>query len=302
MMARDLNDYALFAEVVTHGGFAAAGRAMRSPKSTLSRRIGSLEARLGVRLIERSTRRFRVTEIGQAFYERCRMIMMDVQQADAIVSEALSEPRGVVRCSCPLGLVEALSPIFCSFMRTFPKAKLQVVAIDRPVGLIDERIDVAIRVRATIETDAALTIRSLGRSTRILVAAPALAASCGGRDVAALSDLPTLATTDQMGEITWAFSGQDGAQRTIRHEPRLTCVDFLALRDAAVAGLGVALLPDHTCRSDLAKGSLVHVFPQWDTKDGIVHLVFTTRRGLPPVVRAFIDHLAGAFRLGTIAS
>jgi DNA-binding transcriptional LysR family regulator len=225
-----------------------------------------------------------------------------MQQADAIVSEALGEPRGVVRCSCPLGLVEAVSPIFCGFMRTSPKAKLQVVAIDRPVGLIEERIDVAIRVRATLETDAALTMRSLGRSTRILVAAPALATSCAGGDVAALSDLPTLATTDQMGEITWVFSGPDGAQHTVRHEPRLTCVDFLALRDAAVAGLGVALLPEHTCRSELAKGSLVHVFPQWDTEDGFVHLVFTTRRGLPPVVRAFIDHLAAAFRLGKIVS
>jgi len=163
-------------------------------------------------------------------------------------------------------------------MRTFPKAKLQVVAMDRPAGLIDERIDVAIRVRATLEADAALTMRSLGRSSRILVAAPALAALCAGDDVAALSELPTLATTDQMGEIAWAFSGPDGAQRTIRHEPRMTCVDFLALRDAAVAGLGVALLPDHTCRSELAKGSLAHVFPQWYTEDGIVHLVFTTRR------------------------
>ena len=105
-----------------------------------------------------------------------------------------------------------------------------------------------------------------------------------------------------MGEITWAFSGPDGVQRTVRHEPRLTCVDFLALRDAAVAGLGVALLPEHTCRSELAKGGLVHVFPQWDTVDGIVHLVFTTRRGLPPVVRAFIDHLAEAFQLGNIVS
>ena len=302
MIAPDLNDYALFAEVVTHGGFAAAGRAMRAPKSTLSRRIARLEARLGVRLIERSTRRFRVTEIGQAFYERCRMIMMDAQQADAVVFEAIGEPRGVVRCSCPLGLVEALSPTFCSFMRTFPKAKLQVMAIDRPVGLIDERIDVAIRVRATLETDAALTMRSLGRSSRILVAAPALAASCAGGDVAALCELPTLATTDQMGEIAWAFSGPEGAQRTIRHEPRMACVDFLALRDAAVAGLGVALLPEHTCRSELAMGSLVHVFPQWYTEDGIVHLVFTTRRGLPPVVRAFIEHLAGAFRHGKIVS
>jgi DNA-binding transcriptional LysR family regulator len=298
----DLNDYALFVEVVTHGGFAAAGRALRAPKSTLSRRIAGLEARLGVRLIERSTRRFRVTEVGQAFYERCRMIVMDVQQADAVVSEALGEPRGVVRCSCPLGLVEALSPAFSSFMRNFPKAKLQVVAVDRAVGLIDERIDVAVRVRAALGTDAALTMRTLGRSSRILVAAPALGAACAGGDVAALSDLPTLATTDQMGEIVWEFTGPEGEPRSIRHEPRMTCVDFLALRDAAVAGLGVALLPDHSCRGELASGSLVHVFPQWRTEDGIVHLVFTTRRGLPPVVRAFIDHMAGAFRHGKVAS
>ena len=95
----NLNDYVLFAEVVGHGGFAAASRALRTPKSTISRRIAALEARLGVRLIERSTRRFRATEVGQAFYERCRTIMLDVQQADSVVSEALGEPRGVIRCS-----------------------------------------------------------------------------------------------------------------------------------------------------------------------------------------------------------
>jgi len=302
LATQDLNDYALFVAVVTHGGFAAAGRALRSPKSTLSRRVAALETRLGARLIERSTRRFRVTEVGQAFYERCRMIVMDVQQADAVVSEALGEPRGVVRCSCPLGLVEALSSTFSSFMKNFPKAKLQVMAVDRAVDLIDERIDVAIRVRAALVADADLTMRTLGRSSRILVAAPAFVASCASGDVAVLSDLPTLATTDQMGEIVWEFIGPEGEPRSIRHEPRMTCVDFLALRDAAVAGLGVALLPDHSCRGELANGNLVRVFPQWRTEDGIVHLVFTTRRGLPPVVRAFIDHLAGAFRHGKVAS
>jgi DNA-binding transcriptional LysR family regulator len=302
MMAPDLNDYALFAEVVTHGGFAAAGRALRAPKSTLSRRIAALETRLGVRLIERSTRRFRVTEIGQAFCERCRIVVMDVEQADAIVSEALGEPRGVVRCACPLGLVEALSPAFTGFMTAFPKAKLQIVAVDRAVGLIDERIDVAIRVRAALDADAGLTMRTLGRSSRILVAAPSLAAACAGGDVAALAGLPTLATTDQMGEITWEFFSADGETRAIGHEPRMTSVDFMALRDAAVAGLGIALLPDHACRSELASGRLRHVFPQWRTEDGVIHLVFTTRRGLPPVVRAFIDHLAGVFRSGEVAS
>jgi DNA-binding transcriptional LysR family regulator len=299
---QDLNDYALFAEVILNGGFAAAGRALNMPKSTLSRRIAALEARLGVRLIERSTRRFRVTEVGQAFYERCRTIVLEVQQADSIVSEALGEPHGVVRCSCPLGLVETLSPTLSSFLKSYPMAKLQLVTADRAVDLIDERIDVAIRVRATLVTDAALIMRTLGKSSRILVAAPSVAALCTDGDLASLSDLPTLATTDQMGEITWEFFGPKDESHSIVHKPRMACVDFGALRDAAVAGLGVALLPDHSCKNELANGNLVRVFPQWRTTDGIIHLVFTTRRGLPPVVRAFIDHLAAAFRHENLAS
>jgi DNA-binding transcriptional LysR family regulator len=291
----DLNDYVLFAEVVAHGGFAAASRVLRVPKSTVSRRIAGLEQRLSVRLIERSTRRFRVTEVGHAFYERCRTIMLEVQQADAVVSEAIGEPRGTVRCSCPLGLVETLSPTFASFLLRFTKAKLQVVALDRPVDLINERVDIAIRVRAKLDSDASLLMRTLGESFRILVAAPQVASRCASGDIAILSDLPTLATTTQMGEIVWELTGSNDQIFSIRHEPRMTCEDFAALRDAAVAGLGIALLPEHACSSDLAKGKLVHVFPQWRTAGGITHLLFTTRRGLPPVVRAFIDHLAATF-------
>jgi DNA-binding transcriptional LysR family regulator len=298
---QDLNDYALFAEVILNGGFAAAGRVLGIPKSTLSRRIAALETRLGVRLIERSTRRFRVTEVGQAFYERCRTIMLEVQQADAIVSDALGEPHGVVRCSCPLGLIETLSPTFTHFLKTYPKAQLQLISVDRPVDLIDERIDVAIRVRTTLTTDAALIMRTLGKSNRVLVASPSIAAQCAQGDIAMLSTLPTLATTDQMGEITWEFFGPDNEPFAITHKPRMACVDFGALRDATVAGLGIALLPGHACCKEIDSGKLVHVFPQWHMTEGIVHLVFTTRRGLPPVVRAFIDHLAVAFREQNLA-
>lgn len=297
-MAVDLNDYVLFAEVVAHGGFAAAGRALRQPKSTLSRRIAALETRLGVRLIERSTRRFRVTEVGQAFHERCRLLMLDAQQADAVVAEALSEPHGLVRCSCPVNLVETLSPIFLAYMRRYPRVRLQIVATDRPIDLIAERVDLAIRVRLSLETDAALTLRTLGGSTRILVADPELAQRCDGRDLATLADLPTLSPTDQLGELEWELVDAEGEARTVRHTPRMTCGDYAALREAAAAGLGVALLPDHACRDLLASGRLVRVFPDWSSRVGIVHVVFTTRRGLPPAVRALIDQLAEAFRRG----
>ena len=249
-------------------------------------------------MIERSTRRFRVTEVGQAFYERCRTIILEVQQADAVVAEVLGEPRGTVRCSCPLGLIETLSPTFASFLLRFPQATLQVVALDRAVDLTDERIDIAIRVRTQLNSDASLLMRTLGHSSRILIAAPNVASRCASGEIAALEDLPTLATTTQVGEILWEFTGPPDEQFALRHEPRMTCEDFAALRDAATAGVGIALLPEHACSDHLATGKLVHVFPQWRTQGEIIHLVFTTRRGLPPVVRAFIDHLAAAFAKG----
>lgn len=297
-MAVDLNDYVLFAEVVAHGGFTAAGRALRQPKSTLSRRIAALEARLGVRLIERSTRRFRVTEVGQAFHERCRLLMLDAQQADAVVAEALSEPHGLVRCSCPVNLVETLSPVFLSYMARHPKVRLQILATDRPVDLIAERVDLAVRVRLSLDTDAALTLRTLGGSTRILVADPTLAQRCAGQALSLLAGLPTLSPTDQIGELEWELVDAAGEAQSVRHTPRMTCGDYAALREAAAAGLGVALLPDHACRDLLEAGRLVRVFPEWSSRVGIVHAVFTTRRGLPPAVRALIDHLAEAFRRG----
>lgn len=294
---QDLNDLIFFAEVVTHGGFAPAGRALQQPKSKLSRRVAQLEARLGVRLIERSSRRFRVTEVGQAFYERCRGVMAEVEQAEAVVAAAQSEPHGRVRFSCPTGLIEPVMRIVPDFLTRHPRVQLQVLATNRRVDIIEERVDVALRVRITIDTDAALTLRTLAKSLRILVASPGLASRLGD-DIAALASAPTLSVSEQPGDVLWELVGPDGQSRSVRHEPRLSCNDFAGLRQAAAAGLGVALLPDHDCWSALQAGQLVRVFPDWSAPEGIVHLVFTTRRGLLPAVRAWIDHLAGHFRDG----
>src|SRR6478752_7227472 len=135
MMRADLNDYVYFAEVVAHGGFAAAGRALREPKSKLSRRVAAIEARLGVRLIERSSRRFRVTEVGQSFYERCRAMMVEAERAEALVAEAQAEPHGRIRMSCPLNLAKRVSAIAGDFLAQFPKVQLQLVVTDRAIDL-----------------------------------------------------------------------------------------------------------------------------------------------------------------------
>jgi DNA-binding transcriptional LysR family regulator len=296
----ELDDYVLFAGVVEHGGFAPAGRAMQMQKSKLSRRIAALEDRLGVRLVERSTRRFRVTDIGQTLYEHCRTIVLELERARAVTSEALAEPQGQVRFSCPNGLVEPLSASLPGFLKRYPKVNLQIVATDRGVDLIRERIDVALRVRTAIDSDASLTMRTLARSRRILVASPKLANSIGPR-VLDLKGIPTLSSTELAGPVTWSLVGPDGAAFDLEHDPRLRCEEFGALRAAAAAGLGVALLPDHVCWPDLDAGRLVRLFPEWHAQEGIVHLVFTTRRGLPPAVRAFIDHLAVTFQSGVLA-
>ncbi|MBU2105158.1 MAG: LysR family transcriptional regulator [Alphaproteobacteria bacterium] len=293
-MRSDLNDYVYFAEVVSHGGFAAAGRALGEPKSKLSRRIAALETRLGVRLIERSSRRFRVTEIGRTFYDRCRMMMLEAERAEALVAEAHSEPHGRIRVACPTGLAKIASTILRGFLARYPKVSLQLIATDRAVDLIEERIDVALRVRHELTSDASLTMRVLGHSRWILVANPETASRLGA-DIATLGALPTLGTSDQAGEVEWKLEREDGATHVLRHEPRMTCGDFTVLCDAAADGIGIGFLPDHACAGHIASGRLVQVFGDWRGPDGIVHLVFTTRRGLPPAVRALIDCLAKEF-------
>jgi DNA-binding transcriptional LysR family regulator len=293
---QDLNDLRYFDAVVTNGGFAAAGRALRLPKSKLSRRIAALEDRLGARLIERSSRRFRVTDIGLAFHAQCQLAVAAADRAEALVEASLNEPRGTVRMSCPSGLIPAVADMLADFLTLYPKGNIQILAADRPVDIIAERIDVALRVRTRLDTDAELTMRTLAHSRRILIASPALANRIAGRHLTALADVPTLSSASDGEDVTWRLEHRDGTVDSIRHHPRLGCDDFGAIRGAALAGLGVALLPDHACAADLRAGTLVQVLPEWRSEDGIVHLVFTTRTGLPPLVRAWIDHLAKGFK------
>jgi DNA-binding transcriptional LysR family regulator len=290
----DLNDYRYFAEAVAHGGFAAASRALKIPKSKLSRRISGLEARLGVRLIERSTRHFRVTELGRSFYERCRAILDVVEDAEAIVEVARTEPRGDLRFSIPTGLVEIVAPTLPQFLARFPTIRLQMFATDRPVDLFQENLDLAIRVRTKLDDSAVLSMRSLGISRKILVSNQQFADFVGG-DISRLATLPTLSTSEDPGEMEWALVCQDGRSQKVRHDPRMRCSDFAAVRKAAAAGAGIALLPDHTCREQLQNGSLFQVLPEWRSPEGIVHAVFMARKGVSPTLRALIDHLVRAF-------
>jgi DNA-binding transcriptional LysR family regulator len=297
----DLNDYFYFAQVVANGGFAAAGRALQIPKSKLSRRVSALEERLGVRLIERSSHSFRVTEIGEAFYERCRGMLLEAEQAKAIICEAHGEPQGPVRLSVPMGLIDvSVAAMLPDFLARYPRVQLQVLATDRRIDLVNERVHVAIRARTTPETEADLTMRVLGKARRVLVASPEVAARLGPcGDISNLAGAPTVSLSDPLSEWvdhdTWEFSGPEGRHYAFEHRPRLTCRSVPALLEAVKRGTGVGLLLEQVCGRELQEGSLVRLLPDWHAAEGTIYLVFTTARGLPPAVRALIDFLAERF-------
>jgi DNA-binding transcriptional LysR family regulator len=296
-MKLDLNDLYYFCEIVRHGGIAAAERATREPKSKLSRRLANLEDRLGVRLVERSTRRFRVTEVGQTFYQHCRNMVLEAEQAEAAVAGVKERPSGVVRFSCPTGMLETVTPILASFLAAHPDVSLEVVTSNTPLDLIEQRVDVALRVRFSLEGDASLTMRALASSRRILVATPLIAAQIEGEaDPECLTHIPSLAFGADDAPDVWRLVGPDETEKVVHVTPRLTCGELLVLRAAAVAGLGVALIPDHFCQEELRDGRLVRLMPEWYKQPGLVHVVFTTKRGLMPAVRALIDHLAIGFK------
>jgi DNA-binding transcriptional LysR family regulator len=293
----DLNDLYYFCEIVRHGGIAAAERATREPKSKLSRRLANLEDRLGVRLVERSTRRFRVTEVGQIFFQHCRNMVLEAEQAQAVVAGVKERPAGPVRFSCPTGMLETVMPVLASFLASYPDVSLEIVTSNTAIDLIEQRVDVALRVRFSLEGDASLTMRMLASSRRILVATPLIAAQIEGEsDPECLTYIPSLAFgADDEPEI-WRLVGPGEHEKIVRLTPRLTCGELFVLRAAAVAGLGVALIPDHFCVEELHDGRLVRLLPDWSKQPGLVHLVFTSRRGLTPAVRALIDHLIIGFK------
>jgi DNA-binding transcriptional LysR family regulator len=290
---QDLNDLYYYSMVVEKGGFAAAGRALDIPKSRLSRRIAQLEDRLGVRLLQRSTRRFAVTDVGQRFYRHCQSVIAEAQAAEEAVAELTTEPRGLVRLSSPISFTQnILSTILPEFAQKYPQVRILLLSTNRRIDLINEGVDVALRVRFKLDTDADLVLRTFGRSRLVLVASPAYLAERGRPDHP--EDLPkhaTLSIAEQESQI-WELSGPDGQVHRVEHQPRLMCGDFPMMVQAAISGLGIALLPDSVCARGIAAGQLEILLPGWNLPEGIVHCVFPSRRGVLPAVRALIDFLA----------
>src|SRR5882672_1675552 len=282
-----------FADVVGQNGFAAAARKLGMPRSRLSRRIGLLEDRLGIKLIHRSTRRFTVTEIGREYYRHCVAMMVEAEAAQESIDRMRTEPQGIVRISCPSSLISfEIGEMIVRFMEQYPKVEVLLESTNRRVDVIREGFDLAIRVRFPPLEDSDLVIRKLADSPQCLVASPSVSEAFSRPLVPAdLASLPSLGLNPAGLEHEWQLAGPDGATATIPHRPRFATEDMMALRLAALRGIGVCQFPTFVVADDLNSGRLVDLLPEWSPKVGIIHAVFPSRRGLLPSVRSLLDFL-----------
>jgi DNA-binding transcriptional LysR family regulator len=289
----DLNDLYFFAQVVERKGFTAASRALDEPKSNLSRRILRLEQALGVRLIQRTSRHFVVTEIGEEFYQHCRAMTIEAEAARSTIQKRLSEPAGLVRLSCPAVLGQhVLADLLPQFMRAFPKVRIVQRVTTAGVDLINEGFDIALRIHGPPLADSGLVMRRVCGVQLVLVASPAfldaIGRPSGPEDLAGMAGLTRDPTIEQP---VWSLRHADGRSADIPFAPVFFSNDWHVLQRTAAAGMGIAALPAHACRAELASGALEQVLPGWRGDQASLSLLTPSRRGMLPGVRALVDFL-----------
>ncbi len=296
---QNLNDYYFFVQVVKYQGFTKASENLGITKSKLSRRISELEDRLGVRLIQRNTRKFTVTEIGQQFYEYCKKILQEVDHAeDFIQSAKVNEPSGLIKISCPTALVQMpVGDFIADFMQKFPQVEVQLIATNRRIDLIDENVDFAIRVRSTPLEDSDLIVRELDAWEHVLVASPDLFNNF--EKPTTLNDLDKLPSIGfHSPKQVWMLQKTDEPHifHDIEFHPRLKTDNFTAMRAATLKGIGVASIPKVYVYDDLINGRVVELLPDWHLAKGVIYIVYTSRIGMLPAARFLLEHLIESFK------
>lgn len=292
-MLSDLDDFYCYALVVEHGGFSAAERATDIPKSKLSRRVYNLEENLGVRLIQRSSRHFAVTEIGMNIYRHAQVMMNAAQSAHDLVDHLSEEPRGLIRVSVPVSIAQSeLAKILPNFLKQYPEIKVQLMVTNRRVDIINEGIDIALRVRSNLDDDPSLVLRKFENIEQHLFASQAYLNEYGLiKKPEELSQHRILSMVDEHTDQQMVLHDTNNKVLKVKVNPTLMGSDLMMLSSLASQNCGIALLPDSIVADDVASGKLVKVLPEWKAPHGIFHAVYPSRRGLLPAVRVFIDYL-----------
>ena len=285
----DLNDIALFVQVVRFGSFAEAARRQGLPPNTVSRRVQQLELQVGTRLLQRSTRKLTLTSAGQAFHDRCAASVDGLVEASQELLTGSAEPSGLVRVAAPADFFDFFPLAWvAAFLSAHPRVRLDFVLSDSVADLIADRIDVAIRGGA-LHDSTYIARQVLGPRSDGLVASPAYVARRGAP--LTLQDLAghdCITFPHPSGLTTWRLTNERGMEEDVQVTGRFHANTAQALRKATLAGLGIALLPPTMTSSDLLEGQLVHILPRHQRTWHALNVVYPSRRHLPPAVAAFI--------------
>ena len=287
----DLNEIVVFANVVSAGSFAAAARSLDIPRSTVSRKVADLEERLGARLLQRTTRKLSLTDVGRAYYRHAERVVAEVEEAELSITRLQDVPRGLLRITAPLNF-DHLGPLVAAFLSLYPEVQIKMICTDRTVDLIQEGCDVAIRAGRL--ADSALIARRLGTLESFVVASPAFLEAGGAPAIPAdLAHFDCLVFGAGTERSAWRLS-RAGEEIQVSVRVRYMVNDFEMLRAAAVAGLGISIVPAHLAASDLREGRLIRVLQGWSSRDAPIHAVYPSSRHLSPTLRAFLEHLERA--------
>ena len=285
----------VFAKVVAQGSFARAAERLSISASACSRQVAELEAHLGSRLLNRTTRRLSLTESGQGFYERCVQLLADLEEAEQFATQNAARPRGTLRITTSINFgVRHVSPAIGAFLSKYPDVRFDVSLSDRVVDLVEEGYDLAIRIgRAGGET---VVARRLGAAHMVACASPAYLKAHGAPK--APEDLARHAclTYEYMPvRNLWTFHGKDGREHAVRVSGPLHSNNGDLLAAAAVAGVGIAYEPEFILAADLKAGRLVPILTSYGAPLGPIYAVYPSRRYLSAKVRAFVEFLAERF-------
>jgi DNA-binding transcriptional LysR family regulator len=289
----DLNDIVVFTKVVETRSFTGAADQLGLPKSTVSRKLAQLEERLGVRLVQRTTRKLALTDIGQAYYERCARIVADVAAAEQLVTDMQATPRGRVRVTAPIDIsTRYLGGIVAGFVAANPDVTVELEASDRIVDLIEDGFDVAVRFGALPEST--LIARRLCKIESLLVATPAYLARRGTpATVEELDEHDRVLFTPNARVQSWTLVHGEATYEFGR-PARFGSNNVGAVRGAVLAGAGISVLAEFMVADDIAAGRLVPLLPRWRTRPIDVHAVYPALQNLPPRISLFLDHVARA--------
>jgi DNA-binding transcriptional LysR family regulator len=288
----DLKSLKVFYDVAAAGGFSAAHRSTGQSKATLSRHIVELEAALGARLMERSTRSFRLSESGQLLFERCQDIFAQLHDALAQVEDLQREPSGVVRVAMPSTLLDVyLRDEILRYMQSFPKVKVHLEASNRVVEIHSEGVDLVLRARGEMNYPQDYVTVLLARMELVLVVHPSWHAAIQNTLQATLERVPVVAWRSNSGPPQWSLRNARGELVHVALQPRLLVDDMPTLHEAALKALGMALIPLVYVQADIDAGRLERLHMDLRPPISLVHAVHLGNRGMRPAVRHLLDWL-----------